>query len=102
MASGWSEDAVTIISVWGAKAACGARPRGVRLARLRAHRVAVARRARPSGRKGVAMKTMKGGARKGAWRPPIGKHAMSGAERQRRYLDRLLKSGPRATDLELT
>jgi hypothetical protein len=23
-------------------------------------------------------------------RPPIGKHAMSGAERQRRYLDRLL------------
>jgi hypothetical protein len=26
-------------------------------------------------------------------RPPIGKQAMSGAERQRRYLERLLKSG---------
>lgn len=26
-------------------------------------------------------------------RPPVGKYAMSGAERQRRYLERLLKSG---------
>jgi chromosome segregation ATPase len=30
-------------------------------------------------------------------RPPIGKQAMSGAERQRRYLDRLLKGGQRAS-----